>query len=69
MSGFDTNVFTAHSTRSASSSAAADSGITASDILEAADWSSESIFRKFNTALLITLYTAKQYYLKSTGET
>ena len=47
LSGFDTNIFTAHSTRSASSSAAADSGVTTSDILKAADWSSESVFRKF----------------------
>ena len=47
LSGFDTNIFTAHSTRSASSSAAADSGVTTNDILKAADWSSESVFRKF----------------------
>ena len=47
LSGFDTNIFIAHSTRSASSSAAADSGVTTSDILKAADWSSESMFRKF----------------------
>lgn len=47
LSGFDTAMFTAHSTRGASSLAAADSGITASDILKAADWSSEFVFRKF----------------------
>ena len=41
------SIFTAHSTRSASASAAADSGITSSDILKAADWSTESVFRKF----------------------
>ena len=39
--------FTAHSTSGASSSAAADSGITVGDILKAADWSTESVFRKF----------------------
>ena len=48
LSGFDTKIFMAHSTRSASSSAAADSGVTTNDILKAADWSSESVFRKFN---------------------
>ena len=47
LSGFDTKIFTAHSTRSASSSAAADSGVTTNDILKAADWSSEFVFRKF----------------------
>ena len=47
MSGIDIGIFTAHSTRGASSSAAADSGITTSDILKAADWSTESVFRKF----------------------
>ena len=47
MSGIDVSIFTAHSTRSASTSAAADSGITTSDILKAANWSAESVFRKF----------------------
>ena len=47
MSGIDISILTAHSTRGASSSAAADSGITISDILKAADWSTESVFRKF----------------------
>ena len=47
MSGIDMSTFTAHSTRGASTSAAADSGITTSDILKAADWSTESVFRKF----------------------
>ena len=47
ISGIDTRIFTAHSTRGASSLAAADSGITISDILKAADWSTESVFRKF----------------------
>ena len=47
LSGVDTSIFTAHSTRGASSSVAADSGITVSDILKAADWSTESVFRKF----------------------
>ena len=45
LSGFDTNICTAHFTRSASSSATADSGVTTSDNLKAADWSSESVFK------------------------
>ena len=47
MSGIDISTFTAHSTRGASTSAAADSGIKTSDSLKAADWSTESVFRKF----------------------
>jgi len=38
---------TYNSTRGASSSAASDSGITTGDILKTADWSTESVFRKF----------------------
>ena len=45
--GIDTAVFGAHSTRGASSSAAAIAGITTADILKAANWSSESVFQKF----------------------
>ena len=33
--------------RRAATSAAADAGVTTTDILSAADWSSESIFQKF----------------------
>ena len=47
MSGIDISTFTAHSTRGTSTSATADSGITTSNILKAADWSTESVFRKF----------------------
>ena len=47
LSGIDVSVFTAYSTRSASASAAADSGVTTNDILKAADWSTESVFRRF----------------------
>ena len=47
MPGIDISIFTAHSTRGASASAAADSGINTSDILKAADWSTESVFGKF----------------------
>ena len=45
--GIDTSVFSAHSVRGASPSAAANLGITTSDILKAADWSSESVFQRF----------------------
>ena len=47
MSGIDVNTFTAHSTRGASTLAVANSGITTNDILKVADWSTESVFRKF----------------------
>ena len=45
--GVDTTIFQAHSVRGASSSTAANMGITTNDILKAADWSSESVFQKF----------------------
>ena len=45
LAGVNISIFMAHSTRNASASAAADSGITSSDILKA-DWSTKSVFRK-----------------------
>ena len=45
--GVNMEIFKAHSIRSASTSAAAAAGITTSDILKAADWSSEAVFQKF----------------------
>ena len=47
--GIDVGIFGAHSVRGASSSsaAAAAAGVTTNDILKAADWSSESVFRNF----------------------
>ena len=45
--GIDATTFKAHSVRSASASAAASAGITTNQILEAADWSSESAFQRF----------------------
>ena len=45
--GGDTKISKAHSVRSASTSAAATSGITTGDILKAADWSSKAVFQKF----------------------
>ena len=41
------STFTAHSTRSASTSAAAEAGLSLDDILEAADWASAGTFRTF----------------------
>ena len=45
--GIDTSIFCAHSTKSASTSAAADAGISIPEILAAADWSSNSVFERF----------------------
>ena len=45
--GIDTEIFKAHSVRGASTSMAARLGVTVETILEAADWSSESVFQKF----------------------
>ena len=45
--GIDTAICIAHSVRGASSTSAANMGITTNDILKAADWSSESVFQRF----------------------
>lgn len=45
--GIDTSIFKAHSVRGASTSAAAEAGISIPEILEAADWSNKSTFEKF----------------------
>ena len=46
--GIDTSVFKAHSTRSASTSKAATSGVAVPDILKLADWSlNTNTFEKF----------------------
>ena len=45
--GIDTEIFKAHSVRGISSSKAATAGVTTADILQAADWSSESKFQKY----------------------
>jgi len=47
VAGVDTSIFSAHSIRGASSSTASNMGISTSDILRTADWSSESVFEKF----------------------
>ena len=46
-SGIDISIFSAHSVRGASSTAAASTGISTAEILKAANWSSESIFQRF----------------------
>ena len=62
--GIDTSIFKAHSVRSASTSAAAMQGVTTEDILNAADWSTESSFQRFyhkpvrNTVFAKTVLTA-----------
>ena len=45
--GIDTNIFKAHSVRAASTSATANFVISTNEILEAADWSSDSTFWSF----------------------
>lgn len=46
--GIDVGIFGSHSVRGApSSSSSAAAGVTTNDILKAADWSSESVFRNF----------------------
>ena len=47
LAGIDVSIFSGHSMRGASTSAAAGAGITMNDIMQAADWSSESVFRRF----------------------
>ena len=45
--GVDTSVFKAHSVRGAAATAALNKGVTLADILQAADWSSDTTFRRF----------------------
>ena len=47
MAGVDLTVFTAHSTRSASSSKANNIGLSIKDIQKAAGWTNDSTFRRF----------------------
>ena len=47
LAGIDVSIFSGHSVRGASTSAAAGAGVTMNDIMQAADWSSESVFRRF----------------------
>ena len=45
--GVDTNIFKAHSTRTASMSAAKARGVSTVDIMKAANWTRESTFTRF----------------------
>ena len=45
--GVDTSIFKAHSVRGAAVTAASNAGVTTCDILNAADWSSQSVFQRF----------------------
>ena len=45
--GIDTGTFSAHSVRGASATAAMDEGVTLTDILHVADWSSDTTFWRF----------------------
>ena len=47
LSGINTESFSAHSTRAAALSAAARAGVALKDIMNAADWTNESTFKKF----------------------
>ena len=53
MAGIDTSVFSAHSTRSAATSAAGRHTLPIKDIMRAASWRKESTFRKFYDKPLI----------------
>jgi len=55
MAGIDITVFTAHSTRSASTSKANNMGLAIKDICKAAGWRTDSCFRKH-----YNLYTHSQ---------
>jgi len=47
LAGIDVSIFSGHSVGGASTSAAAGAGATMNDIMQAADWSTESVFRRF----------------------
>ena len=52
LSGIDTSQFSAHSTRSASSTFAASYGVSISDIMKVADWNIQEILSKTHPGLL-----------------
>jgi hypothetical protein len=52
LSGIDISVFKAHSTRSASTSAASELGVTITDILSTAGWSSDCTFATHYTKVI-----------------
>ena len=44
LAGIDVSIFSGHSVRGASTSAAAGAGVTMTDIMQAADWNTELVF-------------------------
>ena len=56
----DTSIFKAHSICSASTSAAADAGLSVSEIMEAADWSLASVIENFTIVLTDLQVSASQ---------
>ena len=68
-SGIDTNIFKAHSVRSAAASAATNQGVTTEDILKAADWSTESSFQRFYYKPVRNTEFARTVLLSATNNT
>ena len=62
--GIDTTKFKAHSSRSASSSAAYEAGVALPDIMEAADWSTVSTFTKFYHKPVCKTLLQMQFWVK-----
>ena len=56
LSGMDTSQFSAHSTRSASSTLAANCGVSISDTMKVADWSKAGTFKKFYQRPILDSY-------------
>ena len=56
LSGTDTSQFSSHSTRSASSTFAANCGVSISDIMKVADWSRAGTFKKFYQRPILDSY-------------
>ena len=59
--GIDTNVYTAHSCRSASSSKAKEVGIPVTEILKRGGWTKDSTFRKFYEKDIIGIGRKKEF--------
>ena len=65
-SRINTDIFKAHSVRSAAVSSAANAGVTISEIISAADWSNETVFQKFYYKLINRkqkITSGVQYYI------
>ena len=64
LSGIDISQFSAHSTRSASTSTAFKSGVPISDIMKVADWTPASTFKKFYQKPIKDCYGIKICHLQ-----